>query len=295
MTAKIKPSRLKELSSELSRRYRQGIKPYLRTEEDHLAYLVTRFPATYAAIQNVLKGIAHLPITSLLDLGAGPGTGYRAAKMIFPDLNAATCIETDINFIKIGRQLLKDEPVRWEHENLEQKINFPEHDLVLLSYCIGEIPERYWDKIVSEAYSSAKQALVMIEPGTPIGFERIRRLREKALSLGGQMVAPCPHARACPMSGTDWCHFAVRLNRSSLHRQVKEGSLGFEDEKFSYVIVGKKPRILPVARILRHPLKQKGHVVLTLCTLEGIKSQVVTKRDKMLYKQVKKIDWGSKL
>ncbi len=36
------------------------------------------------------------------------------------------------------------------------------------------------------------------------------------------VAAPCPHERDCPLAGTaDWCHFAVRVARSSAHRQAK--------------------------------------------------------------------------
>lgn len=294
LTSKIKLSRLKELVAELSERYRTGKIPFLQTEEHRLAYLVTRFPATCAAIETALKEIESFPITTLLDLGAGPGTGWTAAKQIFSDLREGTCVEADASFIKLGKSLIEDKVV-WQQKDLKACSSFPEHDLVLMSYSMGEIPERFWAALLDAAWEATKQALVIIEPGTPVGFERIRKLRTYLLEKKGHLYAPCPHMEGCPMTGSDWCHFAARVTRSSLHRQAKEGSLGFEDEKFSYLIFGKKPRALPAARILRYPLKQKGHVSFALCAREGLKTKVVTKSDKEFYKKSKKLTWGSKL
>ena len=41
--------------------------------------------------------------------------------------------------------------------------------------------------------------------------------------------------------GANWCHFAVRLARTSLHRDVKGARLGYEDEKYSFLVVSPDP------------------------------------------------------
>jgi ribosomal protein RSM22 (predicted rRNA methylase) len=82
---------------------------------------------------------------------------------------------------------------------------------------------------------AARVALVVIEPGTPRGAGAIRTIREELLAAGAHMLAPCPAAMPCPLAAPDWCHFAARVERSSLHRRIKEGALGYEDEKYSYV------------------------------------------------------------
>jgi ribosomal protein RSM22 (predicted rRNA methylase) len=91
----------------------------------------------------------------------------------------------------------------------------------------------------------------------------------------------------------DWCHFAQRVERTSQHRQLKGGELGYEDEKFSYFVAGKSDSPLSGSRIVRHPLKHSGHVQLMLCTAEGqIANRTVTRSSKEAYRRARKAEWG---
>jgi ribosomal protein RSM22 (predicted rRNA methylase) len=96
----------------------------------------------------------------------------------------------------------------------------------------------------------------------------------------------------------DWCHFSQRMERTSLHRQLKGGELGHEDEKFSYLIAAKADAVsadaAPIpARIVRHPGKHSGHVQLSLCTPQGgIETRTVTRSSKSIYKLARKAEWG---
>ncbi len=90
----------------------------------------------------------------------------------------------------------------------------------------------------------------------------------------------------------DWCHFSQRLQRSAEHRRAKGGSLGYEDEKFSYFVAAKAAVELPRARIVRHPLKHKGHVQLVLCTPEGLRRQTVSKSQNEAYREARDARWG---
>ncbi len=294
LVSQLSPSQLRQYCLELSDRYRKGSSPFLEKREHRFAYLVTRFPATFAAITRVLQEITRMRIETMLDLGSGPGTGYLAAKDIFPHLHAAHLLETDPVFIEIGKKLIEDK-VSWIRQDLKEVGILEPQDLVLLSYSIGEIPEKHWDSILESAWRATKKALVVIEPGTPRGFSHIRKIREKLISYGGRILAPCPHEHACPMKDPDWCHFSTRLTRNYLHKIAKEAALGFEDEKFSYIIVSKEAANPSGDRILRPPQKRKGHVIFSLCTPEGLKNKVVTKKEKEIYKKSKKLDWGDVL
>ena len=90
----------------------------------------------------------------------------------------------------------------------------------------------------------------------------------------------------------DWCHFSVRLERTAEHRLIKEGALGYEDEKYSYVVASREPGEHYQARILRHPQKHSGHIEFTLCTQEGLKNETVSRRMGDRYKKSKKCEWG---
>ena len=94
------------------------------------------------------------------------------------------------------------------------------------------------------AWRATSHALVLVEPGTPAGFQHILDARTALAAEGARFIAPCPHEGPCPMrTGArtdDWCHFSVRVPRTRRHRQLKGGSLGYEDEKFAYLVATRR-------------------------------------------------------
>jgi ribosomal protein RSM22 (predicted rRNA methylase) len=91
----------------------------------------------------------------------------------------------------------------------------------------------------------------------------------------------------------DWCHFAQRVERTSRHRQLKGGTLGYEDEKFSYLVASRKPSETVPPRILRHPGKHSGHVQLELCMPDGhAERRTITRSNKQAYRLARKATWG---
>lgn len=254
-----------------------------------LAYLAARLPATYAAIYKVLQSIP--PPTHLLDLGAGPGTASWAAAELFPALQKITLIEQSMEAIAVGKTLAQHSShpallsAQWIHQSLSSP--FPPADTAILSYVLNEIKDPI--SLIEPLWASLS-TLIILEPGTPKGADLIRKLRHHLLQRGAFILAPCPHAHACP---SDWCHFSARVERTRLHRLLKEGTLGYEDEKFSYLIVSKTPAQSQGSRILRHPLKQSGHVRLSLCASSGqLEEKVVTRSDKESYRKARDAEWG---
>jgi len=300
-------SKLAEASEDLSKRYRDKQnrpRTFMESDAHRCAYAVARMPATFAAVKRVMHEIQismpEVSIESLLDLGAGPGTAMWAATEIYPRLTKITLVEQDTNLSAMGKRFAKrcDHPAvqgsSWQHIDLNHIEELERHDTIVLSYVIGELKKESIKSLVEKCWLSAKKFVVIIEPGTPAGFERIRAIRSQLIDLGVKITAPCPHEKACPMSGGDWCHFAERIERTSQHRQIKSGTKGHEDEKFSYVVASKMPFQHHGSRILRHPQKHSGHVTLELCTSDGLQKRTISRKEGDFYKEARKLEWGER-
>jgi ribosomal protein RSM22 (predicted rRNA methylase) len=305
-TSKVDRKQLVLASAQLTRQYQAAnfASPVISTAARRAAYLAVRLPATYAASRHVFSEILRLvpetKIDSMLDLGAGPGTALFAAAEVFPAIQQATLIENDAALIDMGRSIAAQSslPVvrnaSWLRHDLRSGLSRNPHDVVVISYTLGELPASAAEALVRQAWSCTQEFLVLIEPGTMRGFGVISAARSILIASGGHMLAPCPHAAACPLAGSDhdWCHFAQRVERTSQHRQLKGGELGYEDEKFSYVVAARKSVPSAKARILRHPRKLSGHVQLALCGAHGIAAQTITRSQKSSYKLARKAQWG---
>lgn len=295
--ANTKLNALSKFTKDLSDRYRSNEKnaSFMSSDGHRLSYLAFRMPATFAAIVRVLSEVrarVDIELGSFLDVGSGPGTALWAAREVFPAFSKATLLEKDRSMQEIARRLVSYGnfgALEWKREDLLTS-TVEKHDLIIASYALGEMPG--FEKILEKLWNATGKLLVILEPGTPVGFSRIRLMREKLIAFGGHIVAPCPHQENCPLKESDWCHFDQRLERSSQHRKIKGGELGYEDEKFSYLVFAKEPVPASGSRVLRHPQKNPGFVNLTLCTIDGIKSQVVSRKDKELYSIARKVKWG---
>lgn len=276
--------------------------PLLSTAVQRAAYLAMRMPATYAAVSAALHAVREaapdLGPFSVLDLGAGPATATLAAHALFPSLSSATLIERGPHLERFARAALAATPLR----NAEiitadlTSVKLPAADLVLCAYTLNELAPSAVTALIESAWSAAKLAFVVIEPGSRAGFANILTLRRFLIAQDdAHLAAPCPGTMPCPLAQRgDWCHFAARVQRSALHRRLKQGELSYEDEKFSYVAALKTATSPADARIVRRPEKLKGHTKLTLCTPAGLQLTTITRKDGDQYKLARDADWGDR-
>jgi ribosomal protein RSM22 (predicted rRNA methylase) len=286
-------------SDALSQRYRGEVRDGRLHVSDDLsarAYLAARLPATYAAIRAALDAVADVrpefAPRSLLDFGAGPGTVLWAASDCWPGLDSATLIEASTSMCKFGESFAGESGVA----RVDWRKDAPaagESDLVTLAYVLDELNPVQRAALVQQLWSLTTDTLLIVEPGTPAGWQRILDARALLLKQGARMLAPCPHTHACPLVAPDWCHFSRRVSRSRAHLQAKGAEVPWEDEKFSYLAVARNSASLPATRVIAPPRAGSGKVELKLCASEGkAESVLVTKREGARYKQARRLDWG---
>ncbi|SCK17256.1 Ribosomal protein RSM22 (predicted rRNA methylase) [Streptomyces sp. WMMB 714] len=296
--------------------------PLLRDRADVVAYAAYRMPATFAAAASALADFAARTDgwrpASHLDLGGGTGAAVWAAAAVWGDdapggaPRRTTVLDWAEPALDLGRELAAGagrtagdagtgkalRGAEWRRRSLRGQPDgapLPSADLVTVSYVLGELSGPDREAAVAAAIGAAP-AVVVTEPGTPDGYARVMAARGQLVGSGMRVLAPCPHSARCPMvPGEDWCHFGTRVNRSSLLRQVKGGSLPYEDEKFSYV-AAVRPEITgepATGRVVRRPQKRKGQVLLDLCTRDdGLRAATVTKRHGASYREARDVKWG---
>lgn len=294
---------LRRAGETLSKRYRAETRDgrlHLSDDLTAQAYAAARMPATYAAIRECLAQISaarpDLSPRGLLDVGAGPGTALWAAQDAF-GIEEALLLEASDPIRRVGERLWEgvfDFAPRYEAVDAVKGLGgAPSADLVTLAYVLDEVDPGHVPRLVDDLWAATRQLLLIVEPGTPAGWRRILQVRRRLIVAGGHLVAPCPHALDCPVVEPDWCHFARRLPRSKLHRQIKGGEAPFEDEKFAYVAVARSSGELPQARVLTSPREASGRVALKLCRDDGsLAEHLVTRRDGADYKRAKRRGWG---
>jgi ribosomal protein RSM22 (predicted rRNA methylase) len=276
--------------------------PILRDGADVAAYAAYRMPATFEAVRSALEAFAAAvpgwtPATHV-DLGGGTGAATWAVTATWSGTRPVTVLDWSAPALALGRQIATHNPAlrqaSWRRERIGPALTLDAGtDLVTVSYVLNELtaPDR---TALVDAAASAARSVVIVEAGTPAGYARVIEARDRLIAAGLHVAAPCPHSAACPIvPGEDWCHFAARVSRSSLHRRVKGGSLPYEDEKFSYVAATRLPVTPAPSRVIRRPQIRKGQVLLDLCEDDGqLRRTTITKRHGALYKAARDAAWG---
>jgi ribosomal protein RSM22 (predicted rRNA methylase) len=296
-------SEITAAASALSGRYRQEVRDgrlHISDAKLALAYIATRMPATYAAIHVSLSALAEQQPAfvpgSLLDIGAGPATAMWAVADLWPTLEAATLFEASPAIRAVGERLAASSTVAriaWRVGDLRSDLPDVQHDLVTLAYVLDELAPKDRDALIDRLWSLTRHVLLIVEPGTTTGWQRILAARAQLIAAGANILAPCPHAQACPIAEPDWCHFSARVARSRIHRLAKQAEVPWEDEKYIYLAAARTPAPQHASRVLAQPETATGRVRLKLCNSDGSAThRLFTRREGDVFRQARRVDWG---
>lgn len=301
-TQGVKATELKGLAQNLSKKYmteKRNGQTLLSEEQEALAYSIMRMPATFGAVATALKNTLNIAVNckieTILDIGAGTGAGAWAVNELI-NARKITCIERENVMRKIGQALMKYnnemEKVEWLDQDITNCQTIKGADLILISYVINELKAEDRKKVIKKILDLESKIILIIEPGTPEGFQNIKEIQKIALETGAFIIAPCTSQEICSLPKDDWCHSVVRIERSKFHKILKDGEAPFEDEKFSYIAISKHDLGRAQSRILRHPIIENGKITLKLCTQGKIEQKIITKKEKEQFKLARKKKCG---
>ena len=176
---------LAKAAAALSQRYRDERRDgrlHVDTDEDALAYLTVRLPATYAAVRASFASIAQarpdFAPTTALDVGSGPGTALWAAADCWPALADALLLEASPAFRACGEALARDAPLpraTWRTADVAtDAIDGEPRDLVTLAYVLNELAPEMRPALLQRLWQANADTLLIVEPGTPAGWQRVR-------------------------------------------------------------------------------------------------------------------------
>ncbi|MBE6449712.1 MAG: methyltransferase domain-containing protein [Alphaproteobacteria bacterium] len=287
---------LRKKALEISEVYRLAERTGTRLVTDKasvFSYALTRMPATFEVVNRVLEFIPEQSYTSVLDVGAGTGAATWAF-LAKKDIHQAVCLEREPEMLRMGADLMENAfPfVEWKLFDLVNDDMKENADIVLTSYVLNELAPSERLKAVDKLWNVSNKVLVVIDNGTPEAFEMMKKIRTYLIEKGAFLVAPCSHDKVCQ---NNWCHFSTRVQRTKEHKDLKNAQAPYEDEKFTYLIFSKTFQKCCNARILRHPKIEKGKITFQLCTSQGITEQIISKKDKELFKKAKKLKTGDVL
>ncbi len=284
----------------LSAAYRQAAPAEVQYSRDAvLAYLFGRMPATGRVLERLLAEVAGRAGTwvpqSSIDVGAGPGVASWAAGSAFPSLRECMMLERDEAMLAVGRALANSSTLSCVRDGTWVRADkLPvgaTADLVIASYVLNEVPPAQRGAALRSWWQSCKGVLLIVDPGTSRAAETMMLARAILCEAGAELVAPCSSPAPCRATTDGGCHFGVRLQRTAQHRSMKSAQLGYEDEKYTFLIAARFG-IAPRARVYRDPSFRKGLVELNVCSADGPGRLLIPKSRNDQYRAARKARWG---
>lgn len=284
---------LTQRREQLTNKYKTNqavLKSVFESVEDSKVYAISRMPATYSVVYTLLSDLIGQGLVenvkSVIDIGSGTGSGYFACKQLFENVDIEL-FERDNNMIEIFDYFDTGKDVNML-DITKSKLS-KNADLVMSCFVFSELSEEGRKSVLTKMLDASNKYVLICDTGTPRTYENFMKLKKMAIELGYNVTAPC----VCDKCGlkNDYCQFFARVERSSLLKISKSAELSYEDEKYFYLLIDKTQNISKNLsdRVIRRPIIKTNFVELKLCTSDGVMVKNITKKDKEVYKKVRKI------
>ena len=262
-------------------------------------YMIARGRSIMGVVEKIITQDLEVfsNVESVVDFGGGPGT-FLFAISKFKTLSKYTNVERSDSFIGIMNVLVEEFLSSSTTNTHVDSIScnylkpgsqdIPTSDLCVFSYTLCE---RENSPVCLSDLVEHSNMVLIIEPGTPSGFKNIIQAKDKLIEKGFGTIAPCTVSNGfCPLrnSESDWCHFVERVDRSRIQRHLKNGVLGYEYEKYSYLLMSKNSIHSDGKRIISRPNYTKHSISFDICSEKNSHIVITKKENKSEFKIVKK-------
>lgn len=266
---------------------------YLRTSRHAVAYSLYFAPLTHARMNLILP---ELPIRApapsrpyrILDLGAGTGAASwpalaRAAAAGHAALSLDACdtsraaLRSLHDLFNLLRPAAFPAALLRTHLSDAQALDLPHaaYDLVILHYVLNELAPDAQKVLLAKAaqFLAPDGVLLVCEPLVHTAGDLLQSWRAYALdTLKLHVLAPCPHALACPLR--EPCHAvrsfplprSLQIANTPLHRDLRH--LAFTFLALSKTAPDAPQNPIP-ARLVAPPTFAKGQTLCPACLPDG--------------------------
>lgn len=155
---------------------------------ESIAYTAARLISSYGVLFNIFSQISkrnpNFAPSSILDYGCGPGSGFLAAKQFWDSsLKRIVALDKSSNMLEIAKRLNECGSKGGHTVAVFEKYLQPNQksDLVICAFTLSELEGINIRDAVSILWENTLDTLVLVDRGTPIGFELIAKARKQIL------------------------------------------------------------------------------------------------------------------
>jgi ribosomal protein RSM22 (predicted rRNA methylase) len=160
------------------------------------AYTVGRMISSYSALVRILsevkKRIPHYNPTSMLDFGTGPGTAIWASRYLWP-ITHASAVDLSKSMLSIAANIASS-VFKMDSFEIKRHLTLTNqtYPLVVSSFALTELSsDSYRGQIIDALWKSCSDTLVLVDRGTPLGFEAIVKARDQIVKKSSEKNEDC--------------------------------------------------------------------------------------------------------